>query len=348
MDQQNATRDDPPLPTAGPGRAGLWSSDRWRATAVSWMDAELARVGAMRTGEAEQPRIRPWATVLRAPTTIGPVWLKASAEDTAFEVGVYDVLVHVAPHAVLTPIASDRRRGWLLLPDAGPTLRDRARGSNLVAGFATALERYGALQRSLTDHVPALLATGVPDMRPAVMPRRFDEALEATTTALATPRDRAVHRRATTLRSTFVAWCARLDAGGPAASLDHNDLHTGSVLAGNDGGTRFLDWGDSVVAHPFAALLVPLQLTAALLRTDPGDPRVQRVRDAYLAGFGAVDGRRDVDATLDVAVRVARVARVLTWERALRSARRAGDPVADDWARGPLEALSAFVEDVRR
>ena len=78
---------------------------------MAWLDEQLAAAGRTRTGEVEQPRIRPWATVLRAPTDGGVVWLKAAAPATAFEVGLYGVLARVVPDRVLTPLAADAGRG---------------------------------------------------------------------------------------------------------------------------------------------------------------------------------------------------------------------------------------------
>ena len=86
-----------------------WESAGWRVEALAWLDDRLSAAGIARLGDVEQPRVRPWATVLRAPTTIGTVWLKASAPWTAYEVGIYDVLGAVAPDRVLTPIATDAR-----------------------------------------------------------------------------------------------------------------------------------------------------------------------------------------------------------------------------------------------
>ena len=71
---------------------GLWSSAAWREQAVAWMDRRLAAAGIERTGGAEQPRARPWATVLRAPTSAGDVWMKAAGTATAFEAGLYELL----------------------------------------------------------------------------------------------------------------------------------------------------------------------------------------------------------------------------------------------------------------
>lgn len=77
------------------------------------MDEQLAGTGIERTGEVEQPRLRPWATLLTAPTTRGPVWLKAASPHTAFEVPLYGLLTRTLPDRVLTPIGADgaRRRG---------------------------------------------------------------------------------------------------------------------------------------------------------------------------------------------------------------------------------------------
>ena len=37
----------------------LWASEAWRRSATEWVDARLAEAGSERTGEAEQPHLRP-------------------------------------------------------------------------------------------------------------------------------------------------------------------------------------------------------------------------------------------------------------------------------------------------
>ena len=84
-----------------------WLDPSWRAEAHRWVDEQLAELGRVRTGQPEQPHVRPWATALRIPTDRGPVWLKASAEGTAYEHGLLQILSDVAPGFVLAPLASD-------------------------------------------------------------------------------------------------------------------------------------------------------------------------------------------------------------------------------------------------
>jgi hypothetical protein len=309
----------------------VWSSQAWRADAVAWLDDRLAAAGIERTGEVRQPRLRAWGTVLTAPTTRGPVWLKAPGPGTAFEVALYGLLAAVVPDRVLAPIAVDTARGWLLLPDGGPTLDDEA-----FDELAANLARYAQLQRDLSSHVDSLLESGVADMRPAAMPARFAEALALTSryaTDHGTRDDRAALAGIAEMEDEFGGWCARLAASPVPASLDHNDLHPGNIFAS---GTRFYDWGDAVVAHPFASMLVALGYLHGRHGLAAHDPVVVRARDAYLEPFTDLAPRAELVADVELACRVGKAARTLTWDRALRAQ---GYADAGEFGRAPLETL---------
>ena len=307
-----------------------WGSAQWRAQAVAWLDRELAAAGIARVGEVTQPHLRPWATVLTAPTSRGPVWLKAAGPGTAFEVRLYEILRREAPDRVLHPIAVDVERGWIVLPDGGPPVGERPAGPDLVDTLATVLRQYGQLQRELVPAVSELLAAGVTDMRATVMPERFDQALDAVAADVARhgdPVERARFGRLPGFRSTYAGWCRRL-AGSPVpASLDHNDLHAWNMLVTGQGAAaqgRFYDWGDSVVAHPFASMLIGLGFLQFHLGAAAGGPELARLRDAYLDAFDDLGPRPELVDTLQLACRVAKVARALTWHRALAELRGDG------------------------
>ncbi len=218
------------------------------------------------------------------------VWLKASGPDTAFEVGLYELLHRVTPSRVLTPLATDTTRGWVLLPDGGIPLGERATGAGLAQALEAVLPQYGQLQRDLAPRVQEMLALGVADMRAAVLPERFVTAVKAVGGQIGrhgTAADQVAFRKVTGLHGTVSAWCAELDAAPGSASVDHNDLHPWNVLPGDgSAGVRFYDWGDAVVAHPFASALVALSYLQAHLEVDPHHPTILRVRDAYLEVFG--------------------------------------------------------------
>ncbi|OLT09360.1 hypothetical protein BJF78_30870 [Pseudonocardia sp. CNS-139] len=291
---------------------------------VAWLDAHLAAAGIVRTGALTVPRVRPWGSVLTAPTGAGPVWFKIPGPHTRYEVPLYGVLGRVVPAYVPRVLAVDVDRGWLLLAHGGTPLPPDA----LVA----ALPRYAELQRALAPHVDALLGAGVPDMRPHRMPDHFDEALAAVARRAESTADRETVARLGALRGTFAQWCARL-AGSPVpTSLDHNDLHDRNVLTGPDGRAVFYDWGDSVVAHPFASMLVALDRLPSTT--------VPAARAAYLGGFADLAPPDRLAADLTLARRVAVPARVLTWERAL-------GPDAGRFARASLETFAGLLSSPR-
>ncbi|SDI63986.1 Phosphotransferase enzyme family protein [Actinokineospora alba] len=307
-----------------------WSSAAWVELATAWLDERLADAGIERTGPAEQPRVRPWSTQLTAPTTVGTVWLKAVNPPNAFEAGLYDVLHELVPHRVLAPIATDAERGWMLLPDGGRTIADRdLADDDLVKVLTEVIPRYGLLQRDLAPHVDRMLAAGVTDMRPTVMPQRFDEALAVVGDLPAVAAK----------SGEFADWCARLAVSPVPPSLDHNDLHANNILLADladPDAVRFYDWGDAVIAHPFAAMFVPLKVLADILGKQTTG--VLRVRDAYLEVFADLGSHAELAAELDLACRVAKVARTLVWARAV-----AVSP--GEWADAPRETLMSLLAE---
>lgn len=65
-------------------------------------------------------------------------------------------------------------------------------------------------------------------------------------------------------------------------TLQHDDLHEGNVLAGDHDRLTVIDWGDSVIGHPFCTLRVTLGRLQRQLRLVPGHPALTRLTDAYL------------------------------------------------------------------
>ncbi len=315
-----------------------------------WVDERLRERGIERTGELELVRERPWATIMRCPTTSGVVWLKAAGEATAFEAPLYELLAEAVPDRILVPLGVDAERGWILLPDGGPSLGVELEGPEMLEALVEVVPQYARMQRELAPHADRTLAEGVPDMRPAIMPTRFEEALEAASGHVqrrGAGSERATLQRVAELRDAVAAWSERLAALPGPASIDHNDLHPWNILAGEAGGferARFYDWGDSVVAHPFASMLLPLGFVERTLLASSADRQpVRRVRDAYLEAFADLGSHDELVDTLELACRLGKIARTLTWERAYRAARP--DQIDERWLSASFETLASLLGD---
>lgn len=301
--------------------------------ARGWLRKALADCGLDPSGAVERVHVTAWSTVSRVPTRQGTVWFKENGPGSAYEAGLVRALADWVPGHVVGPLAVDAERGWSLLPDGGATLRSvhteavrtaagERTGPDRMRQWEEMLGRYAELQRTLADRVPDVLALGVPDMRPELMPDRLAVLLDdpVVWAGLAPDRYEAVRR----MEPEYARWCAELAAGdGVPLSLQHDDLHDANVFV-SEGGYRFFDWGDASVAHPFGSLLIALRAAARRFDLKPADGALVRLRDAYLEPWGAALDRVDLVRTADTAVRVAKVGRALAWQRALLGAGPAG------------------------
>jgi hypothetical protein len=264
--------------------------------ALRWARAVLSAQNlAEAVGAAELIKHRPWSTVWRIATSQGPVWLKACPPRTRQEVRLLDALARWEVPHVLTPLAVDLDRGWVLLPDGGPTVREVPLPAVAAAQrWSEVLAGYAQTQRATEEHVDQLVALGVPDLRLPALAEAFEELAGRWAPDVLSVLPRVVEE------------VAELTELGPPATLQHDDLHDGNVFAA---GARPFDWGDACVGHPFASLLVALE--------GQGDaPGATPVLEAYLACWSHLSGR-EARRAVDLGVRLGRITRAHSWERAL-------------------------------
>ena len=262
-----------------------WSDPAWLAAAHAWIRAELERLGLSVTGEIEQPHVRPWATALRVPTEDGVVWFKANAPVLAHEAQAVRLLSARRPDVVPPPLALDRERGWLLSRDAGTRLRELVAAERSLDRWLDVLPLYAGLQLDVAVDADELAALGVPEVRLAGLPARYEALLDE----LEAPPEELERLRSLMPRVRELA--AELAAAGIAETIQHDDLHDGQVFV-RDGRYAVLDWGDACISHPFFSLAVTLQGQLAWGLDDVrGSLDVAPFRAAYLRPYEERLGR---------------------------------------------------------
>ena len=277
-----------------------WRDPEWLARAEAWIGAELARAGLERTGKVEQPHVYPWATVLRVPTDSGPLWFKANDQSLQHEAAVVALLAQRRPDCVPPLVAADAGRGWMLMRDAGERLRGLVEQERSLDRWLEVLPLYAGLQLDVADAADELLAAGLPDLRLATLPERYERLLDEVG---AEERFRAETGRVERL-------CAELAAFGIPETVQHDDLHDGQVFL-RDGRYLLLDWGDACLSHPFFTLAVTLGGVLSFGLDDvAGSVDTTPFRDAYLAPYRErFDG--DLDSAADIALRLGWVCRAV-------------------------------------
>ena|SRR5829696_4851089 len=287
-----------------PARPQPWAARGWHVQAEDWLAAEMGRLGRPLTGPVEQMRVSELASVLRAPTTAGDVWFKASIASPLFvnEGVVMRALARLFPGKVPAPLAVDPERGWMVLPGFGTKLGWDAP----LEAVEEVARTFAGMQVEAAGHVDRLLGAGCHDRRldrlaaqaeawlpevaadgrlPAMDTASWLSGEEAAALAAAVPRIRAC--------------CEELAALAVPTSLVHGDLHLANVAQGPRGPLIF-DWTDACVAHPF--------LDLATIRRGTGEVDVAeaelraRLRAAYLPAWSSYESPERLARAWDLAV----------------------------------------------
>jgi hypothetical protein len=267
-----------------------------RADAESWIRAQVTPVGPIETAHE-----RPWSTVLRVPLVNRTAWFKACAPVQAFEPRLTGELFTRWPDRVAEVLARDDERAWLLLGDAGTSMRTLG---NPPQVWLRVLPLYAELQRGEVPHADDHLAYGVPDLRVSTWPAHYEDLLHH---ALPIEDDEVDHLRR--FASRFAELCSELAASHVPETVQHDDLHMANVYADGER-LRLLDWGDALISHPFASLVETFRFLEEVNHLPPEDPWFARLRDAYLEPWG-----RGYSEACTLAVRAGAFAHACAWIR---------------------------------
>jgi hypothetical protein len=312
-------------------RVELWTSAAFLLAAQEWVAGELAARGVQLTGDWDQPHARVWSSAIRFETTDGRVWLKVNGPGTAHEPALVRLIDERVPGLVPEVLAVHPSLSWSLSRDGGPTLRTLGPADALWDAWEGLVARYADAQLRLSGDRDAVLGAGVQEVSPATVPMLAralldDLAVIPVDHGGITPEE---VDRLTAVLPRLDDWCAELAASGVPESVQHDDLHSNNVCwTGSVETARIIDWGDTTWGSPLGTMLATMNSIAyhagVFVEDRPiEDPRVLRVRDAYLEPFTPYAARADLVRYVDLARRAGCVGKALSYQTAL-----AGTPVS--------------------
>ena len=315
-------------------------SDADPAPLLAWAGDSLAERGCTVTGGPTSHRNRHWSTVLRIPTTRGPVWVKANAAGFAHEAALLALLSERAPGTVLDPYAVDAERGWLVTPDGGPTLREQP-SNDPAQTWGALLTRYAGIQQRLAPLSDPAARVGTPDFRG----RLILDAL-APAAAAAAAHTHAGHRltpgevrNVLALRPQLTELADELAASPVPSSVEHNDPHPGNVFATSG---RLFDFADAVVGHPFLGLASALPDAAADLGVAVAGAEIDAMRESYLVLFSDFASLEQLRRSAAVAAVLVHLPRAATWLRVVPAGRSLWPAALPDRMRALLRGAATL------
>lgn len=303
-----------------------WTCRGWYVEAKAWIQEQLQLRGYQLRAPIEQVHVRLWSCVLRAPTTNGDLYFKAASPAFAYEPELTAGLAKLWPEHQPVVLAVDSKRHWMLMEDAGTTLRRSERARDLNA-WADLLTLFAQIQIDAIAHQQELLSLGCPDRRLAKLPALFDELLETPSALLIGQKEGLSEDEYTRLRAMgqeVRMLCAELASYGIPETLHHDDFHDGNIML-KDGRYLFFDWAECALAHPFYTMIIVLRLAKHVLKYD--EIARARLREAYLAPWTRYAPMERLRQAFDLAQRLGLLCRALTWHQTVSSLEE-----ADRWA----------------
>lgn len=296
-----------------------WADPTWRASAEGWIRQTVEAGGGSVTGPIGNVRFLPWSAVLRAPTGAGDVYFKACGPSQAHEPALAALLFAARPDCSVPILATDLERGWMLMADGGNTLAAAIKtNADEIAHWRRVLALQAVIQRELTPRANELLALGVPDRRPSVLPDLFaailsrpDHLLVGQSGALTL----ADLDRLGALVSRLISVCGELAATGPPHTFVHDDFHEDHIFAHQLDGVwhyTFFDYGDACISHPFVQLVSQPRFAANRFGIET-DANQKLLREFYLSHWADYASPAGLARALSLALVAGCVIRALTW-----------------------------------
>ncbi len=295
----------------------------WADEVLEWIGDELDARCIDVCGEITQPHIRPWSTVANVPTRLGVVYFKACTPALRYEPELTVLLARLEPELLPDVIATDARRGWILLGDAGTPLRNLIRPSRDFRHWLPVLPRFAALQMQTAALIDIMADIGVPDRRPEKLAAQVVELIADRDCLMIGEAEGMTAAEADALESEVEktkAHCKALSDCAIAATIHHDDFHDGNVFVK---GGRYIvtDWGEACLTFPFFSMLVLLRSVENSLEISEYDSSLDELIDTYLAPwqsrFGA--GGRELRELFDLSRALTMANRAITWHRELAS-----------------------------
>ncbi len=294
-----------------------WARNDWFDSASSWIYRQLHHLGIAETGPIEQVAVRMWSSILRVPTSVGDVYFKAAAPAFAFEPLLTQVLSERLPAHSPRVLAVESERHWMLMEDAGKTLRAVIEAAENSHRFADMLPQFAQFQIETVPLLEKLLATDCPDRRLDKMSALFEQTI-ADIPALLIGKEHGMSAEEYEQLRNFTPqvreMCSKLASYNIPATLHHDDFHPGNILVKGEH-IIFFDWAESAIAHPFYSMTIVIRYAKYVYEYN--EDALNHLRDVYLQAWTRFEPMERLIEAFQLALRLGILCRALTWHNAV-------------------------------
>ncbi|MGE3319111.1 MAG: phosphotransferase [Candidatus Berkiella sp.] len=223
----------------------------------------------------------PWSLVIRYVTQKGDFYLKKTPPDLFIEPEVIKVIQNnLSDSATPTILAQDESSHCYIMKSCGDqSLRSLFNGKLDAKLLITGLQHYFKILRSFENNQATLEKIGVPDWRLNRLPHLYVELLEKKTLLLNEGVTHTEIDKLKKLTSKIELICEFLNQQKVRETLVNADFNESNmIMTDSNEKIAFIDWGESVIAHPFFTITSHLRSLARRYQLEISSPLLEGIR----------------------------------------------------------------------
>ena len=253
-------------------------------TIIKWAENMLLQQGYTVSTQPQQILNTPWSNILRFSTNQGECYLKQTPFKLSQEPFIIRVLHDDCDGNVPIILDANKELSCFLMKDAGNSLHHVLIKNFRPALLAQAIKKYTRLQFSSIDHINTFLALGMPDWRLDKLPYLYHHLLNNETLLKEEGLSVTELKTLQALHPALASLCEQLTSHDIPETIDHSDFHANNILIEpNTHEITLIDWGETVLSHPFFSLINCLDHAAYHYGLSDADPAYRALQEAGLA-----------------------------------------------------------------
>lgn len=249
----------------------------------------------------------PWSKLVRFSASKDIFYLKQTPADLFIETDVIQVIQKNSLNAPVPKILfkNESLHCFLMHSCGDHSLRTQFKGtldSQLLMG---GLKTYIRIQRSLEQNLEALAAVGVPDWRVNRIPKLFEELLQNEAMLLEEGLTQAEIEKLVTLVPTVHSICEFLSGQKVKETLVNCDFNENNMIVDTSRKQiSIVDWGESVISHPFFSIAAHLSATARRYQLDLNGRLLESIKQKSLDMWSDVITQHEIDEIYNAVLRL--------------------------------------------
>lgn len=257
-----------------------------QALVIAWGMEQLLANGYQIKNTPEIVIETPWSTVIRFLTSKGHCYVKQTPVNLFIETDVVKAIQKKVSDS-LTPeilFLNPELNCFLMLSCGDYSLRTKFNGTIDVDLLIQGLHSYIRIQRSLANNLDTFEAIGVPNWRTSHIPELYSDLLKNKEFLL--DEGLTLHEldKLMELIPAIKSICEFLAKQTIQDTLINADFNENNMIINETTQQiSLIDWGESVITHPFFSIASHLHATARRYQLEPNGELIEKIKQKYLS-----------------------------------------------------------------